>query len=140
MFLSSFSAFAEEETPPGPVMAPLKKADKAPYTGVLLSPTALAQIMSELQTQSDRTKAEVDKVTNTERAQCNLRVGNLTAEQVSAVKQTEAHIEAANAEKGVLINRVKQLEDDYPNIMLWSIGGIVVGASIAGLAAFAVTR
>lgn len=79
MLAASVPAWADETLPP-PVVTPLNKGQMAPYTGVLMSPEAVAQVIAEkesaakaltlaVQHQAEldaaKLKFEVDRVTST---------------------------------------------------------------------------
>ncbi len=114
----------------GAAISPMKKNQWAPFTGVLLSPTALATVIVELQSIEDKVKIETNKVRAEEVAKCDHRVAlatnKLTAERDIALTQ----VEARNKEISILNGIIKQQEDDRPNLPLWV--GLGTGIGVLG--------
>ena len=55
----------------GAAVSPMKKGDKAPFSGVLLSPRAVATIIAQIHATTDQIKIEVDKAKAESKAQCD---------------------------------------------------------------------
>jgi hypothetical protein len=55
----------------------MKKNDKAPFTGVLMSPEAVATIIAQQHASAAQTKIETDKALAESRAQCTYKTSEL---------------------------------------------------------------
>lgn len=121
------------ETDPGSVISPLKKGQIAPFTGVLLSPQAVATVTVELNSTQERLKIELDRVKSEETAKCDFRVAEVKTNAEADVKVLLAQLEASNTVSNVISERLKKEEEDRPNLSLWvGVGtgmGFVVGVA-----------
>lgn len=123
----------------GPAISPMKWGQKAPFTGVLLSPGAVATVIAELNAIDDLLKIELDRERKTQQAKCDFRV-----EQVKIVLEADkqvlkAQLEARKREINILNERLKKVEDNAPNMALWVGGSFVAGVLVTVLTTVAVS-
>jgi len=115
-----------DEPDVGKAISPLKLGQKAPFTGILLSPEAIAVVTSELKTQKQRVELEVNKAVklcqNDYETQLTIaKIDINSTQQIADAKQT-----ALVQQNDLLIKRIKVLEDSYVN-PTWYIGGGFLG-------------
>ena len=123
------------EPDPGPVMSPLKKGQAAPFTGVLLSPSAAASIIAEIKSIDAKVAIEVDKATKDVAAKGSFDLKESEAKCVADKKVLQAGMDSRDV-------RIKMLEDKVgsaPNPMLWASLGAAGGIAITALTVFIVT-
>lgn len=123
------------EPDPGPVMSPLKKGQVAPFTGVLLSPTAAASIIAEIKSIDAKVAIEVDKAKKDAAAKATFDLKEAEARCTTDKKVLQAGIESRDV-------RIKILEDKVstaPNPVLWASLGAVGGIAVTALTVFVVT-
>jgi hypothetical protein len=124
----------------GAAITPLKKGYPAPFTGVLMSPKAVATVIVELNSFDDRIKIEVDRALGECQARCDFKVNEVKIKAESDAKISAAHLKFLSDENTVLQNRLKKVEESQPNLMLWAGGGLVGGIAMTVLTVFAVSQ
>lgn len=138
LMLSSNVSFAQQVSFPqsphvagepdvGEAISPMKKGDKAPFSGVLLSPKALAKVTVDLQHIGDQVSLEVDKSTKTCEANCKFKIETVKIELETDKKILVAKLDAEKKENKILTQRITKLEKEKPNTMLWGAGGFLAG-------------
>jgi len=111
----------------GTAISPLKKSQFAPFTGVLLSPLAVATLMTELDSRSTEIKIEVDKAVAYNEAKCTYEK-SIMRNQFEADKRIfEADITAKKEQIKVLDEALKNNVTSQPNPALWTLLGIATG-------------
>lgn len=123
------------EKDPGAVISPLKKGQVAPFTGVLLSPTAAASIIAEIKNADARVAIEVEKAKKDAAAKCAFDVKETEARCTADKKILQAGIESRDT-------KIKILEDKVgsaPNPLLWASLGAAGGIALTTLTVFIVT-
>ena len=124
------------EKDPGAAISPMRKGQVASFTGLLLSPAAIASIIVDYKDAEAKTAIEVEKA-----------VGNITAKHDFDTKEAAA---AATADKKIMqadidqkLARIKSLESaavDPPSRTLWAGLGAIGGAAFAILTVFVVAQ
>lgn len=147
----SLPAFAEDpklpdppalvnESDPGSVITPMKKGDKAPYTGVLLSPKSTASILVQLKSVDERIKIEVNKARGEEKAQCIKATSDQVAKYEADVKVLNASIEEKLKRIEFLEKKLDAETKSHPNVTLWTSLGAVGGIAVTSLTFFLVSQ
>lgn len=122
------------------VMSPVSKGQVVPYTGVLLSPAAVATIVAETMSYPDRIKAEVDKAVATQKANCDFSAAEVQARNNADKKIAQAQADE-NAKRIQMLNdALKKEQQDKPNVVLWAGLGAAGGIAVTVLTAFAVVK
>lgn len=131
------------EKDPGLAISPMKKGQKAPFTGVLLSPQSSANIIVEFETFQERIQLEVNKAIKQEQADCQKKVSDLSAQSETDKKILQANIDEKGRTISNLRTEVKKLNDDAAArwapttwIGLGTAGGILLTV----LTAFAISK
>ena len=117
----------------GAAVSPMKKGQIAPFTGVLLSPKAVATIIAELDAVPQKVKIEVDKARGEEKAQCDFKVNEVKANAASDKKVADAKLEENAKRLKALEDQIKKEENSRPNLGVWVgvgfVGGVIVTAA-----------
>ena len=129
----------EGEPDVGEAISPMKKGQKAPFTGVLLSPAAVAKVLTELKYLQEKIDIEVQREVKTCTAECTFKIETVKIELETDKKILQAKLEAEEKQNKILVDRVKKLEKNQPNVLLWSAGGAVVGVLTTIAIVFAVS-
>ncbi len=130
----------EGETSVGAAISPMSKGNRAPFTGLLLSPLAVATIISELSSYQEMLEIELTRVKAEYEADMKFRLNRLKIEHEADKTVLNTQIETANKriiELGYLLQ--KEI-DNRPNIFLWSSLGVLGGIGITLLTVFAVSQ
>lgn len=149
-------AFADPVTlpaPPPPVpgevdvgaaISPMKKGQIAPFTGILLSPKAVATVIAQLNTMQDQIKIEVDKARGEEQAKCEFRVAETTNRLETDKKILQAQVDEKTKTNVILTDQLKKAEESRPNLPLWvGLGagaGLIIGVGVSALAVYATSH
>lgn len=120
-------SLVEGETDVGEALSPMKKGQKAPFTGVLLSPRAAAKITVELQNIDEKIKLAVDRIQAEDAIRCEAKVNETQIHADADKKVLQARLDASLKDNNVLIKRIEKEEKDRPNVWLWATGGAVGG-------------
>lgn len=115
----------------GEAISPLQINQRAPFTGILFSTKAAARITVELRNVPEQIRLEVEKSTKLCFVDCHYKLENLRIERESDNQVSDARISASLAENLVLVDRLKELEKRESNVMWWTAGGVVAGASLS---------
>lgn len=129
------SAPKTSEPDPGAVMSPLKKGQTAPFTGVLLSPSAAASVIAEIKSIDAKVAIEVDKAKKDASAKGAFDLKEAEVRCAADKKILQAGVESRDA-------RIKILEDKVgsaPNPVLWASLGAAGGIAVTALTVFIVT-
>lgn len=119
----------------GDAISPMKKGQVAPFTGLLLSPSAVATIISDIQTQKDRTKLEVKRATsllhaNHEHEKAIIKIRNESDSRISQLR-----IDQQKKELDRLDSLLKKEREDRANPATWVSIGVVGGVILSTLTA-----
>lgn len=110
----------------GAAVSPMRRGQVSPFTGILLSPKAIATIMVELNSIQDVVKIETDRVKAEADARCEFRVSQLKIAMEADAKIAQAKLDARQRELDVVTERLKKVENSSPDPLLW--GGLGFGA------------
>lgn len=127
------------ESDPGAVISPLRKGDKAPFTGVELSPRAAASIMTDMNTFVDRLRIETDKVRQEDAAQRDYQLQQQRNASDADKKVMQAQLAARQKELDVATARLKESES-RATPTFWTCLGAAGGIGFTLLTIWTVTR
>lgn len=131
------------EKDPGLAISPMKKGQRAPFTGVLLSPEASANIIVEFETFQERIQLEVNKAIKQEQADCQKKTSDLEAASVADKKILQADIDEKERAISGLNLDVKKLKDEKAAAWApttWIGLGAAGGILLTVLTAFAISK
>jgi hypothetical protein len=124
----------------GAAISPMKKGQVAPFTGVLLSPKAVATIVAELNSFDDRIKIEIDKVHGEEKAQCEYAVNDVKIKADADAKIAQAKFEENEKRIKVLEDTIKEQQASSSDPLLYGGLGFGLGVAATVLIVYATAR
>lgn len=130
---------AAGEKPVGSALSPMKKGDKAPFTGVLLSPKAIATLIAQLDSLDEQVSIEVDRAKAQSKAQSDFALSQLRTTTDADKKILQAQVDAETKQVNALQLQLSN-QPGPPNVMLWTGGGVIGGVVLTVLTVFAVSR
>lgn len=98
------------EKPVGAAVSPMRKDQRAPFTGVLFSPAAVATIIAFYQTAPQNTQIEVDRAVGQCRARAEKDASDVAASAEYERAAREARLKTLQAENEQLRSVVVELE------------------------------
>ena len=116
-----------------PVITPLTKGTPAPFTGILLTPEAVANVIASANECPKRIQVEVDRVQGEERAQCDKKIADAQADSKRDKAVFQAGIDQRDGTIKDLLIRLDKSEQSRGNTWLWVSGGVLGGAILATL-------
>jgi len=133
----------EAEKNLGEVISPMKKLQKAPFTGVLLSPAAVAKIIVELSTISQRIDIEVKKAKDEQIAVCEKKISDDQNKFVTDKRVLEARLNSSISDYNAVNSQYKKLKEEHESEwdpQTWMGIGAAGGIVVTVLTAFAITQ
>jgi hypothetical protein len=128
------------EKDPGAALSPMKLGQRAPFTGVLLSPGAVANVIVELESFEKRLHIEVMRSVSKEQAAGDKRLSNANVGCVADKKELQANLDASKRETNAYKTELNNIKDSRPNPYIWAGLGALGGAAFTLLTVFAVTQ
>jgi len=128
------------EKDPGNAISPMKRGQRAPFSGVLFSPSAVATTIVEFESFEERLHIEIMKSVAEERAAGDKRLSDANAIAVADKKVLQSNFDAAKREATAFKIELKDLKDSQPNPYLWAGLGGAGGIVFTLLTVFAVTQ
>lgn len=128
------------EVDPGVAISPMKKGQVAPFTGVLLSPKAVASISTELTNIQKTVDIEVKRAVSEEAAKKNFEIESVRIKSDADKRVLEAKLASKLEEIKVLSDRLKKVEGSDQNLILWVGGSFLAGVVLTVLTVFAVSQ
>lgn len=125
----------ESEPDVGEAISPMKRWQRAPFTGLLLSPRAIASIMYDLQEKQDLIEIEVNKVTKKLNLLHNHEISILKIRNESDSKIDKLRIEEQKKEIEKLDLQIKKERESRPDPLLWASIGAGAGIVLTTLTA-----
>ena len=115
----------------GQQIAPLHEGEEAPFSGILLSPEAHAKVQAQIESIPQRLELARLEEKKLCEARCEFKVNEVKTDLTTEKRILEVKLDAVLKENNVLTQRIKKIEDDKPNTMLWYIGGVLSGALLS---------
>ena len=134
----TITPFAEQNI--GSIVTPLHKGDKAPFTGVELSPSAVAEIMATLSTADEETRIEVTKATTEAESQCKFKLSEQKASSDASYKVVSAELTQQQKTNKVLLETLKKEESSGSSTVILIGIGFVAGTLVSLGTVWAVGR
>jgi len=131
------------EKDPGLAISPMRKGQRAPFTGVLLSPEASANIIIEFETFQERIRLDVNKAIKQEQADCQKTMSDLAAKAAADKKILQANIDQKGRTISDLNVEVKKLKEEKAtewSPTAWIGIGAAGGILVTVLTAFAISK
>ena len=129
VFNLSFPAtLIAQETEP-PKIVEIEEGEASPFDGVLLNPTAAAQMLANQKFAEPNCKLKIDYELAKQKAACYLLLGNLNAGLEATDKKYNSIIEIKDAEIERLNEIALESANDYS--AFWAAGGFVLGVAVS---------
>jgi hypothetical protein len=127
------------EIDPGEAISPMKRDQRAPFTGVLLSPKAVAKIIVDLKSLDDRVKLEVKQAVETQNIICLKEKNEITIKSDADRSILNASIQEKLRTISLYEDQLKKETNKTDPGTLVGIGA-VLGAVLTTLTALAVSQ
>lgn len=128
----------------GEAISPMRKGQLAPFTGVLLSPAAIAKVMTEINSISETIQIEVEKSKKEELVKCDYKIQSAILPLKSDVKILNASLEEKKKRIDELNKVVKEQSENQTDTTLWVTlgigGGFLLGALTTVLVTYGVSQ
>ena len=140
------AALAEEISPEipkaekdlGAALSPLKKFQLSPFTGVLLSPLAVANLIAELNAKSEEIKIEVDKAKSEAKVKFEYEKSILQNSCVADKRVIEANLISQQKQVASLDAALRAEIESRPSPIGWAILGLAAGVVVTTATASAI--
>lgn len=108
-----------------PQITPLEKNQKAPYSGILYNPAAVAESIAQREALIQQHQLNLDILEESLKAQCDLSLQNLQSDLSACNDRYDQMVLIKDAQ----INNLQDLALERPNdhSIWWLAGGIVLG-------------
>jgi len=110
-------------------MTPLSKGVPSPYDGLLLTPEAVASIIADKETESDRIRVETDKVKAEEQAKSQYAISEVQTKSETDKKIIQAQSDV-NLRKANQYQEMLAKEQNKPSPYIWIGLGVVGGTAV----------
>lgn len=121
--------FAQETSPEPPKIVDLKKDEKAPFAGVLLNPTAGAQMLANQKFTEAGCKLKVDFELKKLKAQHDLMMESLKISMNASENKYTSLLKIKDEEVERLSSIALERPNDYAH--WWAAGGFITGALVS---------
>lgn len=122
------------------VITPLAEGQNSPFAGLLLSPQAVATIVSEKESFEPRCKLRVEHATQETQAKCDFALAELKTKLEADVKDVTIKLDAKTQEITELDKKLKDEIANRPSREVWSAVGFGGGVLVTLLSAFLVSK
>ena len=138
MLATSAPAWADGPTT-APTVTPLIKGQPAPYTGVLMSPEAVAQVIAQNDTAAQALKLAVQHQADLDAAQLKFQLDTLTTTCTADKNDLQAQVDDGKKQINILNDQLKK-ETGGPSPPVWIGLGAAGGVVATILIVFAVGK
>lgn len=121
----------------GEAISPMKIDQRTPFSGVLLSPKALAKVVAELRAIDEKVNLSVKHAVEIETAKCETAIKNKDQNNIANAKVAEERLNLSLNENQILTERLKKLENETDYTWLYITGGAVTGMAMTILSVWA---
>ncbi len=136
--LTASFASADESAWAPPIITTVQQGAPAPFTGVLLTPEAVAKVIAEAKDCPRRTQVEVDKARGEEKARGEKAFADLKSDADRDRAVAKAGLEQRDASIKDLTSRLEKSEQARSNTWMFAGGGVLAGAALVVLTVLAV--
>jgi len=128
------------EPDPGLVISPLKRGNRAPFSGVHLAPASVATIIADYKFATEQINIEVERARSEILAQYEFEKKRLKIEFDTDKSLLQRSLDESNAETDRISKLLKKEIESRPNVPFWVGIGFAGGAGIVLLSIFAIGR
>lgn len=124
----------------GDAISPMPKGARAPFTGLLLSPRAVATLITELSSYQELLEIETRRLRQEYDADIEFKLNKLKIEHEADTSVLKARLESSNSTIIDLGNQLQHEIDNRPNVFLWTSLGVAGGIALTLLTLFATAQ
>lgn len=128
---SSFTLAADEQSWLPPIISPITKGSPAPYSGVLLSPEAVAKVIADSKDCPRRIQVESEHARDVQKANDEKVLADVNAQSQKDKKVLQASIDSKSAQIKDLMLSLSKSEAARSNTWIWVAGGVLAGSLLA---------
>lgn len=125
---SSFTFAADDQTWLPPIISPITKGSPAPYSGVLLSPEAVAKVIADSKDCPRRIQVEVEHAKEVQKANDDKELADQQTQSQRDKKVLQANIDSKSAQIKDLMLSLSKSEAARSNTWIWVAGGVLAGS------------
>lgn len=133
-------ALLEGEPDPGRVIAPIRKGQRTPFTGVVLSPQAVAALVVRLNSWDEEMQLEINRVKAEMMAEMSLRLSQQKSSHDADISVVQANLNSMRGQKGLLEDRLQNEIKNRPSRTVWFSLGVLGGVGLTIGVLFAVAN
>lgn len=131
------------EKDPGIAISPMRRGQRAPFSGVLFSPRAVADVIVEFESFEERLHIEIMRTINEQQAECDKKLSDVENKLTTDKKILQANIDSKDKVIKELHGQIKILKDEQES--RWHPGawlgiGAASGIALTVLTAFAISK
>lgn len=130
----------EDEIDPGASVSPLKKNQRAPFTGVLLSPMAVALLTTKLNSLDEEIQLELNKLRAELMAEMKLKLDNQKSTYEADISILNSNLESVTAQRQSLYEQLQNEIKNRPSKPLWFSLGVLSGVGLTIGILFAISN
>ncbi len=130
----------EGEVDPGLAISPMKLSQKAPFTGVLLAPKAIAFLVAKLNSFDKEKKLAVDEAVDLANEVCKNEKNNFQIQAAAQRSILEARVEDQNKVIKAYDDQLKKEKEQQTDPAMWALIGAAGGVAVTVLTTFAVSQ
>jgi len=119
----------------GDAISPMKKGQVAPFTGLLLSPSAIATVMSDIETKDELIRLEVNRAVSKLKLIHEHEITILRIRNESDSKIDKLRIDEQRKELDKLDAQLKKERETRPDPFIWASIGLGTGVILTTLTA-----
>lgn len=123
----------------GEAISPMKRGQTAPFTGLLLSPAAIATVMSDIETKDELIRLEVNRAVSKLKLVHEHEMTILRIRNESDSKIDKLRIEEQRKELDALDAQLKRERENRPDPFIWASIGLGAGVILTTLTAAVIT-
>ena len=124
--------FADEQPWTLPAVTPVQKGAPAPFSGVLLTPEAVAKIVADAREREERAKVDVDDARAVQKAEDNKVLADAKADAELQRKTMQAGIDRRDNQISSLTKSLEAASSSSRSPWLWMGVGAVGGFLLSG--------
>jgi len=119
----------------GEAISPMRKGQIAPFTGLLLSPAAVASVMTDLETKDELIRLEVERATSRLKLNHEHEMTILRIRSESDSKIDKLRIEEQRKDIDRIDAQLKKERESRPDPLVWASIGLGAGVVLSTLTA-----
>ena len=124
----------------GTTISPMNKGQKAPFSGVLLSPLAVATVIADQNAAKEKIKIEIKKEHDTQVEICRKEKTDIQISSDADKKIFQLDSEEKTKSLKALEEQLKKEIENRPNRVFWTGVGMVGGAAVSILTTYVIMQ